>query len=324
MYKPLQDETQVGHGEHVGADECQSDTSRWRVDIVTVTYDSAPHLPTYFDGLLTLDHPHDRLRLVIVDNASRDATRQRLRGLLPRLPFASKLIESERNIGFGAACNRAVASGSAPFLLFLNPDTVAAPDMLRRLLARALAEPRAGLVDAAQEPVEMMKWCDPQSGDTDWCSGGAVLARREAFLEVGRFDPFFFLYCEDVDLSWRMWLGGWRCVTERRALVRHDTTRGGALKPITMYYSIRNSFAMRLIYDTPRGARRHFARGLRYLVSPRTRGLTRRAVLAGLWLTARNLPHLLRRRRAAQLGLAASGQRERFVFTEWFYGRFTA
>lgn len=292
------------------------------VEIITVTYDSAPHLASYFEGLAMLDYPRERLRLLVVDNGSRDETRRRLREFLPRLPFAAELIESERNVGFGAACNRAEAAGSAPLLLFLNPDTVVAPDMLRRLVARAQAEPRAGLIDASQEPVEIRKWCDPRSGDTDWCSGGAVLARRDAFREVGGFDPFFFLYCEDVDLSWRMWLGGWRCVTERGARVRHATTDGGAIKPVAMYYSIRNSFAMRLIYDTPRGARGHFARGLRYLGSPRTEGPVRRAVLAGLWFTARNLPHLLRRRRRAQRGLAAPAPREHFVFTEWFYGRF--
>jgi GT2 family glycosyltransferase len=294
------------------------------VDVITVTHNSALHLPAYIEGLSALDYPPRRLRLIVVDNASNDDTRHCLRRLAPRLPFDCDLIESESNVGFGAACNRAASSGSAPLLLFLNPDTVVGRDMLRRLVERTLAEPRAGLVDAAQEPVDLMKWCDPQSGDTDWCSGGAVLARREAFLEVGGFDPFFFLYCEDVDLSWRMWLGGWRCITERRARVRHDTTDGGAIKPLAMYYSIRNSFAMRLIYDTPRGACRHFVRGLRYLGSPRSEMTTRRAVASGFWLVARGLPHLLARRRAAQSALAATSEREHFVFTEWFYGRFVA
>ena len=149
-----------------------------------------------------------------------------------------------------------------------------------------------------------------------------MLARREAFEQVGGFDPFFFLYCEDVDLSWRMWLAGWRCVTENRARVRHDTSVDGNPKPITMYYSIRNSFAMRLIYDSASGVSSHVVRGLRYLASPRTVAATRRAVFAGLWFSARQLPHLLQRRRAAQAGLEKCAARDHFVFNEWFYGRF--
>jgi GT2 family glycosyltransferase len=292
------------------------------VDIVTVTYDSATHLAAYFEGVSALDYPRERLRLFVVDNASNDDTRRRLSELLPRLPFPGELIESESNTGFGDACNRGVARGSAPFVLFLNPDAVAAPDMLRRLAGRALAEQRAGLVDAAQEPFDPLKWCDPASGDTDWCSGAALLARREALTEVGGFDPFFFLYCEDVDLSWRMWLAGWRCVHEASARVRHEVgLPGGRVKPSELLHMIRNSFAMRFIYDAPRGALAHLVRGARYLASPRTEAPTRRAVAAGMWRAARGARHLLGRRRAAQSALRDSKERARFVFTEWYCGR---
>jgi GT2 family glycosyltransferase len=290
------------------------------VHIVTVTYNSAQQLPAYFEALRSLDYPSKQLRLTIVDNASQDETRQETRSLLTQLTFPAELIESSCNEGFGAACNRAVDRSSAPFILFLNPDACLAPDALSWLVKRAINEPRIGLIDSQQEPVDTHKWCDAHSGDTDWCSGAAVLARREAFLDVGKFDPFFFIYCEDVDLSWRMWLNGWRCVCERLARVRHDT---GTIKPVAMYHSIRNSFAMRIIYDTPSGLRSHFSRGLRYIASPRTAALTRRAVISGLWNIARSLPYLLRRRRNAQAALATSGERERFVFTEWYYGRFT-
>jgi GT2 family glycosyltransferase len=292
------------------------------IDIVTVTYNSAPHLAAYFGGLATLDYPRERLRLIVVDNASQDDTRQRLSEFLPQLSFAGDLIESRSNTGFGAACNRAAACGSAPFVLFLNPDAVVAPDMLRRLTERALAEPRAGLIDAALEPVDLAKWVDPASGNTDWCSGAAVLARRRAFTDVGGFDTFFFLYCEDVDLSWRMWLAGWRCVHERRAQVRHDVVPpGGDGKSLELLHMVRNSFAMHLIYDTPKGAFGHLMRGVRYLLSPRTARPTRRAVAIGLWGMARGIRHLVARRRAAQAALGISKERERFVFTEWYYGR---
>lgn len=294
------------------------------VDIITVTYNSESHLDTFFDGLRRLDYPPDRLRLIVVDNASRDETSEIVRAQARRSGFAAELLQSPINEGFGAACNRGAERGSAPFILFLNPDAQPRPAMLQQMVVRAAAEANIGLLDVKQDPVDLGKLVHPLTGDTDWCSGGAVLARREAFTQIGGFDPFFFLYCEDVDLSWRMWLAGWRCVTETGARVHHETAKDGVAKPIMMYYSIRNSFAMRMIYDSASGVRQHLGRGLRYLASPRTVGLTRRAVLAGLWLSARRLPHLLERRRAAQAGLERCAAREHFVFNEWFYGRFAS
>ncbi|HWP41978.1 MAG TPA: glycosyltransferase family 2 protein [Blastocatellia bacterium] len=293
------------------------------VDIVTVSFNSARYLAKYIEALCAVDYPHNKLKLIVVDNASHDDSAEVAAALLPRLPFAHEQIHSDRNLGFAGGCNRGAMAGSAPFLLFLNPDTQVAPDMIRRLVERAMSEPRAGLVEAAQEPFELAKWRDPDSNYTDWCSGAAVLARREAFIEVGLFDTFFFpAYREDVDLSWRMWLAGWKCVYEPSARVRHDTVPpDGKQKPVQVRLSIRFSFAMRMIYDSPRGAASHLVRGLRYLVSPRTDSLMRRAVAEGLWTTVRSIRYLLGRRRAAQSALRESSERDRFVFTEWYNGR---
>ncbi|HEV2904059.1 MAG TPA: glycosyltransferase family 2 protein [Pyrinomonadaceae bacterium] len=294
------------------------------VDIVTVTHNSAPHLKSFFEALRQVEYPPDRLRVIIVDNASSDETRNFLHDEARTFRLGVQIIELPTNEGFGAGCNHGSEAGAAPFILFLNPDAQPRPAMIQQMVVRVAAESNIGLLDVKQDPVDLGKLVHPLTGDTDWCSGGAVLARREAFNEIGGFDPFFFLYCEDVDLSWRMWLAGWRCVTETGARVHHETAKDGVAKPIMMYYSIRNSFAMRMIYDSASGVRSHLVRGLRYLVSPRTVGATRRAVFAGFWFSARRLPHLIERRRAAQAELAVSPEREHFVFNEWFYGRFGA
>jgi hypothetical protein len=56
-------------------------------------------------------------------------------------------------------------------------------------------------------------------------SGGAAIFRREVFQSLGGFDPDFFLYHEDVDLGWRLWLQGYECTVSTESLVYH---RGGA------------------------------------------------------------------------------------------------
>lgn len=293
------------------------------VDIVTVSYNSSAHFTDYVRALSELDYPRNKIKVIVVDNGSRDNSVGMLRGLLPKLPFACELVESDRNLGFAGGCNRGAMQGSAPFILFLNPDTSVVPNVVRRLIERTLSEPQAGLIEAAQGPVELLKWHDPVSNYTDWCSGAALLARREAFVEVRMFDTFFFpAYCEDVDLSWRMWLAGWKCVYEPRARVRHDTMpEEGEVKPGEVRLSVRYSFAMRLIYDSPRGVLGHLIRGIRYLISPRTESFRRKGVVEGFWTIARSIRYLLGRRRAAQAALRNSSERDRFVFTEWYYGR---
>ncbi|MEW6131440.1 MAG: glycosyltransferase family 2 protein [Acidobacteriota bacterium] len=293
------------------------------VDIVTLSYSDAKHFPKYIQALSGLAYPSDKLKLIIVDNGSTDGAVPLLKELLPTLPFAAELIESGANLGFAGGCNRGAFHGNGDYILFLNPDTQVDSDMVRILAERALSEPRAGLVEAAQYPHELSKWFDPMTHYTDWCSGGSVLAKREIFTSIGGFDTFFHpIYCEDVDLSWRMWLAGWRCVYEPRARVRHDSVLpDGQQKPIELSHSIKFSFAMHFKYDSWQGLAAHLIRGLRYLISPRTNELTRRAVADGLIMVARKLPYLMEHRRKSQRALKNSQERERFVFTEWYYGR---
>jgi cellulose synthase/poly-beta-1,6-N-acetylglucosamine synthase-like glycosyltransferase len=60
---------------------------------------------------------------------------------------------------------------------------------------------------------------------TLFVSGGAMLLEREVFLSIGGFDERYFMYHEDVDLCWRLWLAGRRCCIAPRSVVYH---RGGA------------------------------------------------------------------------------------------------
>lgn len=293
------------------------------VDIVTISFKDAERFPSFLESIRGLDYPADSLRLVIVDNGSTDEALPYLRSNLPDLPISSELIECGKNLGFAGGCNRGAAGGRSEYILFLNPDTFANADMITQLVQRAAREERAGLVEARQYPHELPKRFEATTGYTDWCSGAALLARRSAFEAVGGFDLFFYpAYCEDVDLSWRMWLGGWSCIYEPRAAVRHDTMDSGATeKPLEKLLSTQFSFPMHFVYDSSKGFLFHLIRGLRYLFSPRTDRVRRRGVVMGLSLLIRKMPELIARRRAARLAMAGSDERERFVFTEWYYGR---
>ncbi len=89
-----------------------------------------------------------------------------------------------------------------------------------------MATPEAALVEATQFPLEHPKEYDPESGATSWCSAACLLVRAGVFEELGGFDERIFLYCEDVDLSWRCWLAGHSCLHEPAARCVHVTQHG--------------------------------------------------------------------------------------------------
>lgn len=126
------------------------------------------------------------------------------------------------NTGFGAGHNRLAKDTEADFLFIVNPDVVCAPPALFTLL-ESLKTPGVGIVDAKQLPVEHPKDFDPQSGLTSWTSGACLLLPTQLFNQVGGFDAeTFFMYCEDVDLSWQVQLAGYQAINQPAAVVFHD------------------------------------------------------------------------------------------------------
>jgi GT2 family glycosyltransferase len=71
-------------------------------------------------------------------------------------------------------------------------------------------------------------------------SGGAMALRREMLAEVGLFEETFFMWCEDVDLSWRAQLAGWKCVYEPEAVIYHHLSATGGGK-LASFYVARNT-----------------------------------------------------------------------------------
>jgi GT2 family glycosyltransferase len=171
-------------------------------------------------------------QVVVVDNASTDGTPAFTR----RFPNV-RLLELRKNVGYGAACNVGIASSSAPMVLFLNPDAWPLDDGIERLAACAELQPALGAVGPvlqtpdgtrqrslvgfptpwwlgrppitstrARARIRALPWSRPIR---KFVVGAALLVRREAFEQVGGFDPSFFMFYEDVDLCWRLQQAGW-------------------------------------------------------------------------------------------------------------------
>ena len=183
------------------------------------------------------------LEVIVVDNSRGRGAKEILADCCPD----AKLIENARNVGYARAVNQGLAASDSEFVLIVNPDTVADPGALDRLLEVAGSLPEAGIVapkllnpdgtvqmscrhfytlktiilrrtflgrifkdSTSVRRHLMLDWDHSSTAEVDWVIGAAMLVRRVAVAEVGPMDERFFLYFEDVDWCYRMHAAGWK------------------------------------------------------------------------------------------------------------------
>jgi GT2 family glycosyltransferase len=104
----------------------------------------------------------------------------------------------------------------------INPDTIPQPGCIDALIARyKSAAGQAAIIEGRQWPFDHPKEFDPLTLETPWASGAFCLVDAEFYRSVGGMDETYFLYMEDVDLSWRAWLNGYAVLHEPAAAVAH-------------------------------------------------------------------------------------------------------
>lgn len=229
------------------------------VCVVVVAYNSGVHLQPCLDALQ--GQSFRDFEVILVDNGSSDGAVERL----GPLPAHFRTLRLPENLGFAAANNRAAAATKAPWLALLNPDTMAAPDWLEKLVAAMRRHPGIAMFGSAQMKLDDPGIWDglgdayhavgiPWRGGFGWRVAGsapegevfgpcaaAALYRRDAFLAAGGFDERFFCYVEDVDLAFRLRLMGHRALQVADAVVRHaGSGTAGRTTDFTLYHSWRN------------------------------------------------------------------------------------
>ena len=205
-----------------------------KVSIVIVSYNVRPLLTECIDSV--------RLALAglsgditVVDNCSKDDTVEYLQKHYPDV----QLIINRENVGFARANNQAIRQTDSEYVLLLNPDTIVYEPTIRGCIDFMDAHPEAGGTgvrmlnregQAAPESrraiptpwVAMLKmlgftrryymsdlpWDEPSRIEV--ISGAYCMLRRKTLDEVGLLDEDYFMYGEDIDLSYRLLKGGWQ------------------------------------------------------------------------------------------------------------------
>lgn len=126
----------------------------------------------------------------------------------------------ESNRGFGGGHNALMEKADDwGYYLALNPDGELHRDAVAEMLKLADG---VCVVEAKQVPHEHPKTYDKETHETDWSSGACLMIARETVEKIGGFADEFFMYCEDVDLSWRVRQAGGKCLFADRAWFYHD------------------------------------------------------------------------------------------------------
>ena len=225
------------------------------VDINVVTYNSSQWVAAFIESIIALDYPMSYITVYFVDNCSTDNTIETLKAASVKLLGAGckvNVLPQQQNLGFGAGHNLAIKAGNAPYCLITNIDLTFEKNTLSRLMATALADVSdAAAWETRQKPYEHPKFYDPVTGSTNWNSHACVLLRRSAVELVGGYDETFFMYGEDVDLSYRLRRAGYMLRYCPAAVVMHYCYEDAeTLKPLQYTGSTFANLYIRLKYGT--------------------------------------------------------------------------
>lgn len=221
------------------------------IGLVVVGYNSDDVWPDFFSSLgrSTIKPDH----VVVVENSPTPASDL---GTLYSRPLT--IVHRPENPGYGASCNEGIAliPRECSVVIACNPDVVFSPDALKTLVDALSSHPNVGVVgprivnrDGSIYPSARAfpgirvgighalfarvwpsnPWTERYLGSyegtdskiVDWLSGALLMMRRNAFDDVGGFDPGYFMFLEDVDLCFRLKRKGWRSLYVPRAHITH-------------------------------------------------------------------------------------------------------
>jgi hypothetical protein len=215
-----------------------------RVSVIIVSYNVAELLVECLSSLAQLSDDSFNLQIIVVDNASNDATVPILFEFFPNI----NIIQNQENFGFPYGCNQGAEEAAGDFLFFLNPDARLNSETLPVLLKFMQDRPSVGIVaprihypdgrvqpNRRRFPTPLLPFiestplerlsifnklpalthyfvrdsADTQMQPVDWVVGAAFMVRRKVWKDLGGMDEGFFMYSEELDFCKRAKNAGW-------------------------------------------------------------------------------------------------------------------
>lgn len=243
-----------------------------RLSVVIVNYNVEQFLEICLHSVLA-STCKEETEVWVVDNNSSDGSLNMLSEKFPKV----HVIANTKNTGFSCANNQAIQASDTEFVLLLNPDTIVPEDCFEKCIRFMVAHPEAGalgarMVDGSGNflpeskrglPGPWVSFCkafgltslfpssprfggyylsyldEKQIHDVDVLSGAFMFMRRAALEKSGLLDESFFMYGEDVDLSYRLQKSGFRNYYFPESSIIHfkgESTRRGSISFVRNFY----------------------------------------------------------------------------------------
>ncbi|MCA0380870.1 MAG: glycosyltransferase family 2 protein [Bacteroidetes bacterium] len=272
---------------------------------------------------LRLATKHLQAEIFVVDNNSDDGSVAYLQPLFPEVTFIAKA----HNIGFACANNDALWRCKGEYVLFLNPDTIVAEDALSTSVAYMQVHPRCGglgiqMLDGAGRFLPESKRGFPSpatslykqlglyklfptsprfaryymghlpqhtTAEVDVLAGAYMLVRKSVLDAIGGFDEKFFMYGEDIDLSYRIKQAGFYNAYFADAAIIHfkgESTAKGSMNYVRVFYQAMQLFVQKHF----QGSGAFLYRSLLYLGISTRAGISAVGRILGKKLTQQEVP----------------------------------
>ena len=223
----------------------ETGTPLW-VSVVIVNYNCKAWVPRCLESLRE-QTIYDRIETIFADNISRDGSDLQAQELMKDWPHGV-FLQTGANLGFGGGANRGATLAKGKFLFFLNPDVWLERDCLERLVAAAeknglgVAGPLVlnygddSLQSKGASGFDIFGLSvDPRPSDEIprlFSPSAFFFIRRNLFEKIGGWDDHFFMYGEEMDIAWRIWIAGEKVGHVPAAKMHHrgaavDNPKGG-------------------------------------------------------------------------------------------------
>lgn len=197
------------------------------VSVIVINFNGKKYLKNCFDSLLRGSYPN--IELILVDNGSSDGSVDFVRDAYKNV----QVLDLKNNLGLAIASNKGAEIAKGEYLFFFNNDTVADSNLITRLVEAMEADSEIGIAGCNTYTydgkclINSGVACDilgyPYGKGEPFYVDAGIFIRKQLFEKIGRFDEKLFLYGEDRDICWRVWLYGYKIKVVNDAKFFHDS-----------------------------------------------------------------------------------------------------